>query len=437
MELKHQMNSDIQSANWEKHSDRFYTYEPCGITIPRSLGLWRMPHYWGGKVDSGDVTPELYTAFYDIFRSYKGDEIIAIGPELLNLEEDLGQLRVFVDGVEIKYRQRLLGLDRIRRADPIKFNFVTIQLGPEQAAQSQLEVLFKWDLFEKRVLVGKHPLGELKEHELTITTMQKDSPPIWITDWLNYHHKVHGVSRVVLYDNASADFQAIKNLFMNIDAVVEVILVNWRYPFGFIRTRYSQQGSLNHCYHWIGHKTKYFLNFDLDEYLINKTPQRLSSYLQRRFDGTSRMASIEIRECKVPNVKKASDSSEIPRLGQYDYREKSIGAHSPKNIFRYGRVDYISHHIIVPRWPVRFRWILNFLHSKSRTRYLKLPLSGFFFTALAADNELYFNHYQGLNSGWKIPERTHIQEYDPIQHERDDFMIRTLARVNLREKRDP
>ena len=434
MEVKHQMDSDIQSANWEKHSDRFYTYEPCGITIPRSLGLWRIPHYWGAEVGSGN--PELYTAFYDIFRSYKGDQIIAIGPELLNLEEDLGQLRVFVDGVEVKYRQRLLGLGRIWRADPIKFSFVTIQLSPEQAAQPRLEVLFKWNLFEKRVAVGEHPLGELQEHELTITTMQKDSPLIWITDWLNYHHKAHGVSRVVLYDNDSADFQAIKKLFMSIEAVVEVILVNWRYPFGFIKTRYSQQGSLNHCYHWIGHKTKYFLNFDLDEYLINRTPQRLSSYFQRRFDGTSRMASIEIRECKVPNVKKASDSSEIPRVGQYDYREKSVGIKWSKNIFRYGRVDYISHHRIVPRWPVPFRWILHFLHSKLRTRYLKFPLPGFFFTALAADNELYFNHYMGVNSGWKIPERTHTQEYDPIQHDRDDFMIRTLEQVNLRERRD-
>ena len=434
MEVKHQMDSDVQSANWEKHSDRFYTYEPCGITIPRSLGLWRIPHYWGGEVGSG--SPELYTAFHDIFRSYKGDEIIAIGPELLNLEEDLGQLRVFVDGVEVKYRQRLLGLGRIRPNDPIKFSFVTIQLSPEQAAQPRLEVLFKWNLFEKRVSVGEHPLGELREHELTITTMQKDSPLIWISDWLNYHHKVHGVSRVVLYDNASTDFQAIKKLFMNIEAVVEVILVNWRYPFGFIKTRYSQIGSLNHCYHWIGHKTKYVLNFDLDEYLINKTPQRLSAYLQRRFDGASRMASIEIGECKVPNIKDISGNSETSRVGQYDYREKSVGIKWSKNIFRYGRVDYISHHRIVPRWPGPLRWILELLHSKVRTRYLKLPLPGFFFTALAADNELYFNHYTGVNSGWKIPERTHIQEYDPVKHEHDDFMIRTLEQVNLRERSD-
>ena len=436
MEVKHQMGSDVQSANWEKHSDRFYTYEPCGITIPRSLGLWRVPYYWDGKVDSGDVTPELYTAFYDVFRSYGGDELIAIGPELLNMEEDLGQLRVFVDGAEVRYQQRQKGLGRIWRDDPIKFNFVTIQLSPEQATLPKLEVLFKWDLFEQRVAVGKHPLSELQEHELTLTTMQKNSPLEWIADWLNYHHKVHGVSRVVLYDNDSTDFQAIKNLFMNMEVVVEVILVNWRYPYGLIRSRYGQQGSLNHCYHWVGHKTKYFLNFDLDEYLINKTPERLSSYLQRRFDGTPKTASIEIRECKVPNVKKASGDSDIPRVGQYGYKGKFVDKHSSKNIFRYGRVDYISHHIIVPLWPARFRWMLNLIQSSLRTRYLRLSLFGFFFTALASANELYFNHYQGLNSGWEIPKRTHIQEYDPVKHEPDDFMIRTLERVSLRERRD-
>ena len=92
--------------------------------------------------------------------------------------------------------------------------------------------------------------------------------------------------------------------------------------------------------------------------------------------------------------------------------------------------------ITIPRSPDPLRWILHFLHSKIRTHYLKLPLPGFFFTALAADNELYFNHYTGVNSGWKIPERTHIQEYDPVKHERDDFMIRILEQVSLRERSD-
>ena len=63
MEVKYQMDLALQSANWEKYSDRFYTYELCGIAIPSSPDLWRIPHYWGGKVDSGDVTPELYTAW--------------------------------------------------------------------------------------------------------------------------------------------------------------------------------------------------------------------------------------------------------------------------------------------------------------------------------------------------------------------------------------
>ena len=51
-------------------------------------------------------------------------------------------------------------------------------------------------------------------------------------------------------------------------------------------------------------------------------------------------------------------------------------------------------------------------------------------------NWLNYHHYQGLNSGWKIQERTHILEYDPVKHERADFMIKTLERVNLRERKE-
>ena len=40
---------------------------------------------------------------------------------------------------------------------------------------------------------------------LTISTLQKDNPLIWIADWLKWHHREHGVGRAVLYDNGSSN----------------------------------------------------------------------------------------------------------------------------------------------------------------------------------------------------------------------------------------
>ena len=34
-------------------------------------------------------------------------------------------------------------------------------------------------------------------------TLQRNNPLPWILDWCRWHHRLHGASRVILYDNAS------------------------------------------------------------------------------------------------------------------------------------------------------------------------------------------------------------------------------------------
>ena len=44
---------------------------------------------------------------------------------------------------------------------------------------------------------------------LTLATVQKDNELQWLDDWCAWHHRVHGVGRFVIYDNGSADRDAV------------------------------------------------------------------------------------------------------------------------------------------------------------------------------------------------------------------------------------
>ena len=48
------------------------------------------------------------------------------------------------------------------------------------------------------------PLNKPRDEVLlTLSTVQKNNKLKWIKDWIEYYKEVHGVDRVILYDNAS------------------------------------------------------------------------------------------------------------------------------------------------------------------------------------------------------------------------------------------
>ena len=107
-----------------------------------------------------------------------------------------------------------------------------------------------------------------------MSTMQKNEPIHWICDWVQYHHKVHGVGGFIIYDNNSDKYtveelsEALEKL--PLDVVVKVI--PWNVPFGphtpSWDSNFSQFTQLEHWkfkYAWC---SEFAINQDIDELLV-------------------------------------------------------------------------------------------------------------------------------------------------------------------------
>jgi len=71
-----------------------------------------------------------------------------------------------------------------------------------------VQLSFHFNLFEKVVEISQNhpPVRGNEENLLTLVTLQKDNPLQWIKDWIRWHNHMHGVGRLILYDNGSREY---------------------------------------------------------------------------------------------------------------------------------------------------------------------------------------------------------------------------------------
>ena len=418
-------------------ASRVQVHIPSRVVLPESLNLERTyprqaprkPRADGNKTVEREVS-DTRTLIYDLFRSPDGRKLHAIGPDPRNLGGEMGAPTISVDGEKLSHRARVEGV--MGRLNPkTRLLFLEAKLPAHLASHDRPEVQIKWRNFAVTVAASPAPPPSPKPL-MTLTTIQKNYPLQWIRDWAHYHHRVHGVERIVLYDNGSDDFDQLLEGLAELDEGLQVDVVRWPYPFGLYDFRYCQQGALNHCYLRFGGDTSYFLNFDLDEYLVNLTGAPLAQHLERSLRGrvTTLLATLHV----VPNLPTAPPAEGPPRALHFKHRERMPRWHSPhrtKTLFTPRNHTFIGNHDnnpVMPRWLARLVDTRSRLaHHLARKRLAWLPFRRRRHVPL---NELYFNHYKGLNTGWKIAQ-SRLERPDPAVHELDPVMPALLERAGL------
>lgn len=127
-----------------------------------------------------------------MFRCDDDRKVVEIGPPPVNLRHELENLRIICGGRMIPCRRReferlcVLGLTCDQTAN----------------AEKNLPLRFSFSSFDVEIEVSL-PLSVPAEAYLGLVTLQRNNPLPWILDWCRWHHRLHGVSRLVLYDNAS------------------------------------------------------------------------------------------------------------------------------------------------------------------------------------------------------------------------------------------
>jgi hypothetical protein len=110
-----------------------------------------------------------------------------------------------------------------------------------------------------------------------VTTMSKDNPLEWISDWARFNIRVHRADAIIIYDNGSTiyDCADVRACLGQIDGLKALVVAPWRYPYGpntgpakVQDSFYCQPGALDHVRRRYCPASRAVLNTDVDEMVV-------------------------------------------------------------------------------------------------------------------------------------------------------------------------
>ena len=348
---------------------------PLGLP-PGSKHQWTFkPNEPGGHVDLARC--DLYTQLYDTSWCDRRRTLTLLGPFAYK-HWDNRSLDVSLVANESSYDTRLLSAYRARRG--------RVRL-PDRP--NDLRVSFQaLDLFDQPLAFNT----TLPPVKTVITTLQKDNPVIWITDWVRYYQSI-GVDRVMIYDNGSSNIDAVRSALSAVSG--DIVLIHWPFPYGDPKHSNSfmaQVGALRHATE-LNHDSGWLLNFDIDEYLVPK--HGLTKLLNKR---------LLIGRLQIPSFRAITsipEETEI-RAGNQIWREKTVGP-AAKYIMRLKGDPKPRVHTAVLGFPYRAKTL--------------------------AITDAYYLHYRGLTTHWKETSKWHSsgQQIDAGTHVQDTSVAGQFA----------
>ena len=375
------------------------------------------------------------TMFYDVFHCRRTKSIVAIGPPPLNLESELARMTILDQDANRSLRYEV---DRF-------WNLCVVRLPVSSTVNDGgISLDFRFPSFRASVRV---PLDERPEEpspgHLALLTLQRNNPIRWITDWATWHVALHGVTRVVLYDNASHDAEKLLAALLALPLDVEILLIHWPFPYGpgrSYKNRFSQLGSQNHYRLRFGGDDAWCIVLDVDEYLVVS-------------EGTSCLRADFLDRMPTSVAAMLFDSYIVPpcpgqpapaqrRAGLYTYRNATPAARALKYVFRPARIEYNRSHVCYPKgwlsqtlfpFPAIYSRLLRLMYGSilkrlAANRVIEALLPRGLAVRFVTVQEMRFHHFKGLNSNWR-PNRDIGEEVEPFDEHRhvEDLHFRRQA----------
>ena len=238
-------------------------YLPGSIT--RDLRIDKR-HQDGKPLDETDKAEyDNKTLFYDMF--FISSSLYCIGPPFLNI------------GTPRAIRSKGKKLRWTIETSGERYSLLRIAIDEKQYP-SQLE--FSFSQFQINIACPIPKNFALRKEEVSLVTLQKNNPIVWIKDWCRWHRRAHNIKRIVIYDNGSECFSQLSKDLSQWDEDMEFIFVHWPFIHGPRRSyynKYCKDAALNHYRVLFGTKTKWCVNLDIDEYLYSDQKIPLARYL--------------------------------------------------------------------------------------------------------------------------------------------------------------
>lgn len=415
-------------------------YQPNAVLIPDDYPL-RREFSAAGKTNVPPDAAELRdydsrTVFYDVFRYGDGRTVTALGPPPLNLWSEVARVRIFCEGESLPCRRRRYG----------KICVVAIPLGDGFRERNALTLEFVFPSFKATVEVPPPDSHGAHASHVCLLTLQRDNPIPWIEEWCLWHSRLHGISRIVIYDNGSRNLDEVEVLLGGLGDGVDVVLVNWPFPYGPAsggRNRFCQEGALNHYRMLVGRSDAWCLNLDVDEYLVTNAGRTLRQRLEEyEKDATS---VVLVDSWIVPGFLGQPETG-LRRVGTYSVRERTPRGRGLKYIFRPREVRYNKVHVAWPgnrmldafaTFPRLHMRLMKFFCTHVFRRLAKHELLSRLYSKRVAvryilSDEMRFYHFRGLYTNWKpavVNADREMRTPDPERHVEDPRIRRLALRV--------
>lgn len=411
------------------------TYVPQSVFIPPEIRSEREPP--AALSEDDRMRCDRRTLFYDLILSSERRELLCVGPAFRNLGNPVA---ISAQGIPVEFAVEDLDTPSVRRcrtAADRRLSITRVLLDETRMGRT-VELRFSFRDFSVDASCSLVPTIGRKRVGLTLTTLQKDNDVQWIRDWCIWHHRAHGVERIIIYDNASAN---IDDVYTNLSSLAspELIFVRWNFPYGphslrsqslFPSFHFAQVGSLNHCRMVFGDCTDWCINLDIDEYLYNNGDAPLLLRLRDR--KHRRRSVVYLRSYRVPMT-----NSFTPRRSfDSPFRSRALRREAMKYMHRPERTAVSGIHRLTTTRRLALRAVREraaklllftgllrtggILSGKVRRIAQRLGLDDAS-TRLGLcrrEDVLFFFHFEALNSGWKRKRR--VVRPDPRRFVADD-----------------
>ena len=304
------------------------------------------------KFDSTDLSQyDYYTIFYDIFLSPNNNKLILIGPPLLNLKNILLPLKISFNNYVLNNYQIIEDSVTIIIYD-LENQVINDYNNVDIHSKNEISKSF---IIPKNIIkIGKNVL----------VTIQKSNNILWIEEWIR-HYKNIGVNTFIIFDNNSENqLELIENYKENID----IFIIPTNFLYGIIKSHASlflQRSILNICLYKYCNDN-FIFNFDIDE-LLNISKDRLEKLLK-----PNNYYIFNFKWVPVLNVLDTSNSySNSYSYKDFDKSLKKITRTAPKYIIHSNNTRKITIHGVDTK-------------NKKNT------------------SSLYFYHYKGITTNWKV-----------------------------------
>ena len=423
-------------------------YQPTPVLIPENSACRRDFLSRQSMVDNALLTETDYreydsrTLFYDVFRCDDDGNVVAIGPPPVNLRNELQKLRITCDGRLIPHRKREYR------------NLCILELTCDQTthAGKNLPLRFSFPSFDVDIEVPPPAVPSTAEgSHLGLMTLQKNNPLPWILDWCRWHHRLHGVSRFILYDNASDNRDDLAAALAQMDEAIDIVLVDWPFPYGPRRSHknfFCQIGAQNHYLLRFGSADAWCLNLDIDEYLAVSGEKTFKQYLR---DCESNGVVEVLFDSFIVPPHQEQPAMANRRVGSYWFRNRERHGINFKFAFKPQNIEYVRQHMAYPQnrifakllvLPRLFDKTCRFFYVSLRKRLPAKRIFRFFSPDQFAlrnlsPDEMFFYHFRGLNTNWN-PGRVfgeEVEGFDASRHVSDPLIGELYARAGLNDDR--